>query len=184
MALRERQLARRQLASALSKAGHPATLSLLESTARHHPADVWINYHPAEMLAGFPARREEEVRHYTAARALRPESPHNLGLLLEQVGRDEDAIATFGEPVRVPLGEARDLGCLGTTLLVQQRPEDGLGTLDLPGSCCVRRSGKPRHIEPEPILPASSENSSTMRGRSAIPANLRRSSWLSEHGGW
>ena len=85
-----------QLASALREAGDPAAaVSLLESAAQRYPDDVWINYNLAEVLAGLPARREEAVRYYTAARALRPETAHNLGHLLDQMGRGEDAIATF-----------------------------------------------------------------------------------------
>ncbi len=85
-----------QLASALREAGDPAAaVALLESAAQRYPGDVWINYNLAEVLAGLPARREEAVRYYTAARALRPESAHNLGHLLDRMGRGEDAIATF-----------------------------------------------------------------------------------------
>jgi tetratricopeptide (TPR) repeat protein len=120
-----------QLASALREAGeHAAAVSLLESAAQRYPDDVWINYNLAEVLASFPARREEAVRYYTAARALRPETAHNLGHLLDQMGRGEDAIATFRALVKVRPGEARNIGCLGTTLLGRQQLEEGLKTLD------------------------------------------------------
>ncbi len=85
-----------QLAIALREAGEPAAaVSLLESAAQRFPDDVWINYNLAELLAALPTRREEAVRYYTAARALRPETAHNLGHLLDQMGQGEDAIATF-----------------------------------------------------------------------------------------
>jgi serine/threonine-protein kinase len=120
-----------QLASALREAGDtPAAVSLLESAAQRYPDDVWINYNLAEFLAGIPTRREEAVRYYTAARALRPESAHNLGHLLDQMGRGEDAIATFRALVQVRPGEARHIGCLGTILLGQQQRELGLKTID------------------------------------------------------
>jgi serine/threonine-protein kinase len=120
-----------QLASALREADDPAAaVSLLESAAQRYPGDVWINYQLAEVLAGFPARREEAVRYYTAARALRPESAHNLGHLLDRMGRGEDAIATFRALIKVRPGEARNIGCLGTILLGQQQREEGLKTLD------------------------------------------------------
>jgi tetratricopeptide (TPR) repeat protein len=120
-----------QLATALREAGDPETaVSLLESAAQRYPDDVWINYNLAEVLAGLPARREEAVRYYTAARALRPETAHNLGHLLDQMGRGEDAIATFRALVKVRPGEARNIGCLGTVLLGRQRREEGLKTLD------------------------------------------------------
>jgi serine/threonine-protein kinase len=120
-----------QLASALREAGEAAAaISLLESAAQRLPDDVWINYTLAEVLAGSPARREEAVRYYTAARALRPESAHNLGHLLDEMGRGEDAIATFRALVKVRPGEARNIGCLGKILLDRQQREEGLKTLD------------------------------------------------------
>jgi len=120
-----------QLASALREAGDSAAaIALLESAAQRYPGDVWINYHLGEVLAGLPERREDAVRYYTAARALRPESAHNLGHLLDRMGRGEDAIATFRALIEVRPGEARNIGCLGTILLGQQRLEEGLKTLD------------------------------------------------------
>jgi tetratricopeptide (TPR) repeat protein len=120
-----------QLASALRKAGDPAAaVALLESAAQRHPDDVWINYNLAEVLAGLPARREEAIRYYTAARALRPETAHNLGHLLDEMGRGEDAIATFRALVKVRPAEARNIGCLGKILLARQQREEGLKTLD------------------------------------------------------
>jgi tetratricopeptide (TPR) repeat protein len=119
-----------QFASALREAGHPAAVSVLESAAQLYPDDVWINYSLAQALAELPARREEAVRYYTAARALRPESAHNLGHLLDRMGRGSDAIATFRALVKVRPTEARNIGCLGTILLGQQRREEGLKTLD------------------------------------------------------
>ena len=70
------------------------------------------------------------MRYYTAARALRPESAHNLGHLLDQIGRGEDAIATFRALVKVQPAEARNIGCMGTVLLGRGRREEGLKTLD------------------------------------------------------
>src|SRR5262249_47444626 len=120
-----------QLASALREAGDPAAaVSLLESAAQRYPDDVWINYHLAEVLAGLPARREEAVRYYTAARALRPESAHNLGHLLDQMGRGEEAITTFRALVKLRPAEARNIGCLATTLLGQHQREEGEKTLE------------------------------------------------------
>jgi eukaryotic-like serine/threonine-protein kinase len=120
-----------QLASALSQAGDPAAaVSLLESAAQRYPDDVWINYHLAEVLAALPARREEAVRYYTAARALRPESAHNLGHLLDQMGRGEDAIATFRALVKVRPAEARNIGCLGTVLIGRHQRDEGLKAID------------------------------------------------------
>jgi serine/threonine-protein kinase len=120
-----------QLASGLKAAGNPgAAISVLESAAQRYADDVWINYNLAEVLAGIPARREEAVRYYTAARALRPETAHNLGHLLDEMGRGEDAITTFRALVKVRPAEARNIGCLATVLLHQHQREEGEKTLE------------------------------------------------------
>jgi eukaryotic-like serine/threonine-protein kinase len=120
-----------QLAAALRAAGDsPSAVSLLESAAQRYPDDVWINYNLAELLAESTARREEAVRYYTAARALRPESAHNLGHLLDHMGRAEDAIATFRALIKVRPGESRNIGCLGTILLARQQRDEGIKTLN------------------------------------------------------
>ncbi len=54
----------------------------------------------------------------------------NLGHLLDQMGRGEDAIATFRALVKVQPAEARNIGCLATTLLARQQREEGIKTLD------------------------------------------------------
>jgi serine/threonine-protein kinase len=120
-----------QLAAALREAGDPAAaVSLLESAVQRYPDDVWINYNLAQVLAESPTRREEAVRYYTAARALRPESAHNLGHLLDKMGRGEEAIATFRALIKVRPGEPRNIGCLGTILLARHQREEGQKTLD------------------------------------------------------
>jgi eukaryotic-like serine/threonine-protein kinase len=119
-----------QFASALREAGEPAAVGLLESAAQLYPHDVLINYSLAEVLAELPSGREDAVRYYTAARALRPESAHNLGHLLDEMGRPNEAIATFRALIKVRPGEARNIGCLGTILLGRQHREEGLKTLD------------------------------------------------------
>jgi serine/threonine-protein kinase len=120
-----------QLAAALKGAGDPpSAVSLLEAAAQRYPDDVWINYHLGEVLAGFPARREDAVRYYTAARALRPESAHNLGHLLDEMGRPDDAIATFRALVKLRPSEARNVGCLGLVLMGRNHPEEGRKRLD------------------------------------------------------
>ena len=53
----------------------PAAVSVLESAAQLYPDDVLINYSLAEALAGLPARREDAVRYYTAARAATGDGP-------------------------------------------------------------------------------------------------------------
>ena len=52
-----------------------AAVALLRAAAGRHPGDVWVNYALAGALDRLrPSAREEAVRYYTAARALRPET--------------------------------------------------------------------------------------------------------------
>src|SRR5262249_55738618 len=54
-----------------------AAVGLLRQAVERHPDDVWVNFALAEELNRVrPPVREEAVRYYTAARALRPETAH------------------------------------------------------------------------------------------------------------
>ena len=50
--------------------------------------------------------------------------------MLDEIGRGEDAIATFRGAIKVRPAEARNIGCLGTILLARHQREEGLKTLD------------------------------------------------------
>ena len=64
-------------------------MALLRPAVGRHPGDVWVNYYLARALdEPAPSAREEAARYYTAARALRPETAHELAHLLERMGRD------------------------------------------------------------------------------------------------
>jgi Flp pilus assembly protein TadD len=54
-----------------------ATESVLRRALGRHAGDVWINYALAVVLERLN-RREEAIRFYTAARAVRPETAHEL----------------------------------------------------------------------------------------------------------
>ncbi len=62
------------------------------------------------------ARREEAVRYYTAARALRPETSHVLAHVLAQMGRRAEAEAVFRDLVDHQPENERHLTCLGSHL--------------------------------------------------------------------
>ena len=68
------------LAGALAEADeHAAAADLLRRAQVHHPGDVWLNYDlGCELEAVHPPRTEEAIGYYTAARALRPETGHEL----------------------------------------------------------------------------------------------------------
>ena len=91
--------------------------ALLRRAQAHHPGDVWINYNLARALEALhPPRTEEAIGYYTAARALRPETAHELAHALEDRGRGEEAVAVFADLVRLRPGNGRHWGCYGKLL--------------------------------------------------------------------
>ena len=103
------------LGVALEGAGdREAAVGLLRRAVARHPDDVWVNFGLAGALARLrPAPREEAVRYYTAARALRPETAHDLAHLLDEMGRGAEAEATFRDLVDRRPDNARHLACFG-----------------------------------------------------------------------
>ncbi len=105
------------LGRTLADIGHAdSSAALLRLAASRHPEDIWVNYNLATALGARPGSREEAVRYYTAARALRPESAHDLAHLLENMGRGGEAEAMFRDLVRRRPDSPRHLGCLGSHL--------------------------------------------------------------------
>jgi serine/threonine-protein kinase len=118
------------LGSALRDTGDPATAeSILRRALRRHPGDVGLNYDFAQCLEKL-ARREEAIRYYTAARAIRPEVAHELAHALERKGESDEAIAVFQELTRLRPGNGRHHMCLGTSLRNQGRAQDASVALD------------------------------------------------------
>src|SRR5262249_9786421 len=70
-----------------------------------------------------PPAREEAVRYYTAARALRPETAHQLAHLLDLMGRVEETQAVFADLVARRPDDARNLACYGRFLKDRGRRE-------------------------------------------------------------
>src|SRR5262249_2779868 len=100
------------LGRALVNAGDPTGAGDgLRRAQRRYSDDVWINYDLAvalEMLA----RRSEAIRYHTAARALRPESAHELAHALEKQGEGDEAIGVFEDLRRLRPDNGWHLGCL------------------------------------------------------------------------
>ncbi len=90
--------------------------ALLRLAASRHPEDIWVSYNLARTLGARPGSREEAVRYYTAARALRPESGHDLAHLLENMGRGSEAEGIFRDLVNRRPDNPRHMGCLGSNL--------------------------------------------------------------------
>src|SRR5262249_7738273 len=85
------------LARALDSAGEPAAAAdLLGRAQAEHPGDVWVNYDLAQLLEQLhPPRTEEAIRYYSVARAVRPETAHELAHALQSRGLDDEAVVVF-----------------------------------------------------------------------------------------
>jgi tetratricopeptide (TPR) repeat protein len=104
------------LGTALWSAGDPATAEpVLRAAQRRHPGDVWINYDLARVCER-RNQRHDAIHFYTAARAIRPETAHQLAHLLEHQGESEAAVAVFQDLTHLRPRNARHLDCLGSLL--------------------------------------------------------------------
>jgi serine/threonine-protein kinase len=102
------------LGQALLINGQPeAAVALLRPAAVRHPDDVWVNYYLAWALEQLgTTAREEAVRYFTAARAIRPETAHELAHLLQRMGRGTEAASVFRDLTKRQPENARHLMCL------------------------------------------------------------------------
>jgi tetratricopeptide (TPR) repeat protein len=107
------------LAGALSESGaRPAAADLLRRAQAVHPGDVWINHDLGRALEGLhPSRSEAAIGYFNAARALRPETAHELAHALEVRGRDAEARLIFEDLTRLRAASGRHWHCLGQLLL-------------------------------------------------------------------
>jgi eukaryotic-like serine/threonine-protein kinase len=104
------------LGTALSEAGDPkAAEEVLRAGRRRFPDDVWLNYDLARALEEL-SRGEEAVRYYSVARALRPETAHELAHALEAKGESVEAIEVFQDLVRLRPDDGRHWHCYGSLL--------------------------------------------------------------------
>jgi tetratricopeptide (TPR) repeat protein len=80
-------------------------ISLLRQAPERHPDDFWANHQLAQHLRFFrPPRQEEAIRYYTAAVALRPQSPgarNNLGNALRDRGDLDGAITQYRQAIHL-----------------------------------------------------------------------------------
>ena len=117
------------LAGALEEPG--AKAALLRKAVSRHPDDVWVNFALAGALDGLrPAPREEVVRYYSAARALRPETSHELAHALEVLSRGEEAETIFRDLAARRPENARNLACFSKLLEVRGRMAEAVSVLD------------------------------------------------------
>jgi tetratricopeptide (TPR) repeat protein len=82
-----------------------AATKLLRKTQAAYPGDLWANASLANVLrASNPPHMEEAIRYYTAAIALRPQSAGlhlNMGIVLESLGRVEEADAAYRASLQI-----------------------------------------------------------------------------------
>ncbi|MGO9467684.1 MAG: tetratricopeptide repeat protein, partial [Isosphaeraceae bacterium] len=90
------------LARILTKAEDEAgAIAVLRAAVIRYPADAWTNFELATLLnRAQPRKLDEAIRYYTVARALRPDSGWDLAQVLQQQGRDDEALALDRELVR------------------------------------------------------------------------------------
>jgi serine/threonine-protein kinase len=97
------------LGQALTDSGDPALAeSVLRRAQVRHPGDVWINLDLGSVLVRKLNRRDEAIRFYTAARALRPETAENLASALNNQGRSDEAIEIARDLVRLRPRDGRN----------------------------------------------------------------------------
>ncbi len=90
------------LARSLDRAGEGKNaIAVLRAAVARYPGDVWANLELAKLLKNaWPPQREDAIRYYAVARALRPESGFDLAEVLEEHGRIDDAEAIYKDLVR------------------------------------------------------------------------------------
>jgi tetratricopeptide (TPR) repeat protein len=100
-----------------------AAESVLRRAQRRFTGDVWINYDLALALEEL-GRLDEAIRFYIAARAVRPETAHELAHALAAKDESEEAIEVFRDLTRLRPKEGRHLGCLGSELQARGRSRE------------------------------------------------------------
>jgi tetratricopeptide (TPR) repeat protein len=109
-----------ELSYALQSAGaEKQAEALLRRLQGQHPDDFWVNHWLAYYLDLQSPRSEEALRFYTAAVALRPQSPGarlNLDVVLGHRGKWGEAIAAYREAIRIKKNYAEAHLNLGDTL--------------------------------------------------------------------
>jgi len=111
----------RDAAMSLLEANEPAAAAeLLDRAWPYHPDDVWINHTLGNALEQVqPPRTDDAIRFYRAARALRPETAHDLAHALNRRGRGGEALAVFQHLTELQPEKGWHWGCLATLLEVR-----------------------------------------------------------------
>jgi serine/threonine protein kinase/Flp pilus assembly protein TadD len=121
----------RHLAGYLQENGRPRrALALLRRAQQQYPGDFWINHQLAYYLDKMqPHRPQEVIRFYTAAVAIRPDSPGallNFGNALAGAGRNQEALAAYRRACGVKPDYADAYNNLGNILWALGRQDEAL----------------------------------------------------------
>jgi tetratricopeptide (TPR) repeat protein/serine/threonine protein kinase len=104
--------------------------ALLRRAQERYPGDFWINHALAFRLAHLsPPQWDEAIRFYTAAVALRPDSPGarlNLGVALGHKGRFEEAAAAARKAIELKPDYAEAYNNLGLVLAARGRLDEAI----------------------------------------------------------
>ncbi|WP_406695292.1 protein kinase [Singulisphaera sp. Ch08] len=99
---------------------------ILRTGLGRHPRDQWLNYDLGIVLLS-GGRRREALVYLTAARALRPETAHELAHALDSAWeRPDAAIAVFEDLTRLRPRNPRHWLCLAKSLRARGRERDAL----------------------------------------------------------
>jgi serine/threonine-protein kinase len=105
--------------------------AVLRQAQQRHPNDFWLNHDLASLLLenARPPQLDEAIRFFTAAVALRPESPGahlHLGNALHDKGRREEAAAEYRRAIQLQPDLVAAYYNLGLTLRTPRRPEEAV----------------------------------------------------------
>jgi serine/threonine protein kinase/Flp pilus assembly protein TadD len=107
----------------LGSGGSKRAEALLRAAQRQHPNDFWTNHNLASFLRNSqPPQVPEQIRFFTVAVALRPQSPGahvSLGSALRDAGRPSEAVTEFRAALRLKPDYAEAHYNLGVALTDQ-----------------------------------------------------------------
>jgi serine/threonine-protein kinase len=127
------------LGNTLAGAGDiEAGAAVLRRASGSYPGDARVHYDLGRLLERLrPPQSEEAIRGYTAARAVQPETAHELAEALLRRGRLEEAEAVFRDLTLRRPGNARHLACFGS--LMKSRGRAAEATAELARAVAVSR---------------------------------------------
>jgi tetratricopeptide (TPR) repeat protein len=118
------------LARALRQANlSEEALNVLRQGQRRHPADFWLNHDLGDLLARQRGSRDEAVRYFQAALALRPDTPRTyltLGSALLRQGRPDEAVICFRRAIALDPQQALAHTNLGVALAAQGKMDEAI----------------------------------------------------------